>query len=72
MEAAEIIKRPATHHGNAEVALNRYEDRLVRALASVINLLLDPDVIVLGSGLSSIERLYQSVPELWQAWAFSD
>lgn len=49
----------------------RYEDRLARALASVINLL-DPDVIVLGGGLSRIARLYETVPALWQRWVFSD
>ncbi len=71
MDAAEIIKRASAHHGDAKATLDRYEGRLARALASVINLL-DPDVIVLGGGLSSIERLYQSVPELWQTWVFSD
>ncbi len=49
----------------------RYEARLARALASVINLL-DPDVIVLGGGLSRIVRLYANVPRLWQAHVFSD
>ena len=42
-------------------ALEIYEGRLARALASVINVL-DPDVIVLGGGLSNIERLYRNVP----------
>ena len=45
----------------------RYEDRLARALAHVINLL-DPDVIVLGGGLSRIERLYANVPKLLPNW----
>lgn len=49
----------------------RYEDRLARALASVINLL-DPEVIVLGGGLSRIRRLYETVPQLWRRWVFSD
>jgi len=49
----------------------RYEERLARSLASVINLL-DPDVIVLGGGLSNIERLYASVPRLWGEYIFSD
>ena len=49
----------------------RLEDRLARALASVINLL-DPDVIVLGGGLSRIARLYETVPAIWQRWVFSD
>jgi len=52
-------------------ALGRYVERLARALAGVINLL-DPDVIVLGGGLSNIERLYSDVPRLWQRHVFSD
>lgn len=52
-------------------ALDRYEHRLARALAAVINIL-DPDVIVLGGGLSNIECLYQRVPKLWAPFVFSD
>jgi Transcriptional regulator/sugar kinase len=55
----------------AHEALVRYESRLARALATVINLL-DPDIIVLGGGLSNMDRLYQSVPKLWRPWVFSD
>jgi fructokinase len=55
----------------AEEALVRYEGRMARALASVINVL-DPDVIVLGGGLSNVTRLYRTVPRLWGRWAFSD
>lgn len=51
--------------------LERYEDRMARALASVINVI-DPDVIVLGGGLSKIERLYPNVPQLWGPHVFSD
>jgi fructokinase len=51
--------------------LARYENRLARALASVINLL-DPDVIVLGGGLSRFGRFYQNLPALWSRWTFSD
>ena len=46
-------------------------DRLARALASVINIV-DPDVIVLGGGLSNSSRLYERVPALWEKWVFSD
>ena len=53
------------------VALARYVERLARALASVINVL-DPDVIVLGGGLSNIARLYTDVPRLWSRYVFSD
>jgi fructokinase len=52
-------------------ALERYIERLARALAGVINVL-DPDVIVLGGGLSNIERLYSDVPRLWARYVFSD
>jgi predicted NBD/HSP70 family sugar kinase len=52
-------------------SLARYEDRLARGLANVINIL-DPDVIVLGGGLSNIARLYENVPRLWPRYVFSD
>lgn len=48
-----------------------YEDRLARALASVINLL-DPDAIVLGGGVSNMERLYEAVPPLLSRYVFAD
>lgn len=51
--------------------LERYELRLARSLASIINVL-DPDVIVLGGGLSHIGRLYENVPRLWLPHIFSD
>jgi len=57
--------------GAARQAIDRYCDRLARALASVINVL-DPDVIVLGGGLSQIETLYTAVPARWLQYAFSD
>jgi fructokinase len=54
-----------------EEAMARYEERLARALASVINIL-DPEVIVLGGGMSNVERLYANVPRLWGRYVFSD
>ena len=54
-----------------EATLQRYEDRLARALAGVINLL-DPQVIVLDGGLSNLDRLYTNVPHLWVPHIFSD
>jgi len=48
-----------------------YEQRLARALASVINIF-DPDIIVLGGGVSNINRWYDTVPKLWDQWVFSD
>lgn len=56
---------------NSLNAIARYESRLARALASVINIL-DPHVIVLGGGLSKMDRLYKSIPALWGRWVFSD
>ena len=54
----------------AESCLQRYEDRMARSLAHVINVL-DPDVIVLGGGMSNLTRLYVHVPQLWGAYVFS-
>ena len=55
----------------ADEALERYEERLARSLASVINIL-DPEVIVLGGGMSNVARLYTEVPRLWSKYVFSD
>ena len=66
-----IAESAASGDAAAEGALARYEDRMARALATVLNVL-DPDVVVLGGGMSRLARLYESVPRLWQAWAFSD
>ena len=65
------LSGPALERDGGASALDRYIDRLARALAGVINLL-DPDVIVLGGGLSNIERLYVDVPRRWGAYVFSD
>lgn len=68
----EAIVAGAAEGGAAcEATLQCYEARLARALAGVINLL-DPDVIVLGGGLSNLPRLYAHVPQLWRAHVFSD
>jgi len=66
-----IITRAELGYEACEATLVRYEDRLARALAHVVNLL-DPDVIVLGGGMSNIGRLYRNVPALWEPWIFSD
>ncbi|WP_119459552.1 ROK family protein [Rhodospirillaceae bacterium SYSU D60014] len=71
MTAPEIVALANAGDSLAVAALARYEDRLARGLAAVINLL-DPDVIVLGGGLSNIARLYESVPRLWGRHVFSD
>ncbi len=65
-----IAAAAAAGEAAAEQSLRRYEHRLARALASVINVL-DPDVIVLGGGLSRLARLYQNLPALWGQWVFA-
>lgn len=63
LESEEIVKHEKT--------MLRYSERLARALAGVINVL-DPDVIVLGGGMSNVGRLYTDVPRLWTRYVFSD
>jgi len=69
--AREIVARAEAGDAAAEAAVDRYERRLARALAGVVNVL-DPDVVVLGGGLSLVRRLYDHVPKLWHHWIFSD
>ncbi|HKX07726.1 MAG TPA: ROK family protein [Stellaceae bacterium] len=71
LSALEIAERAEAGYAPAEATLRRYEDRLARALATVINLI-DPHVIVLGGGLGQIARVYRTVPALWGAYIFSD
>ena len=66
-----IVARALDGDEAAQASLARYERRLARALAHVINLF-DPDVIVLGGGMSNVERLYESVPRQWDEFVFSD
>jgi fructokinase len=68
---AQIVADAAAGDAASAASLQRYEERLARALAHVINIL-DPDVIVLGGGMSNTERLYVTVPSLWGPWVFSD
>jgi fructokinase len=67
--AVEIGERAAAGDAACEASLLRYEGRIAKALAHVINLL-DPDAIVLGGGLSQLDRLYANVPRLWSDHAF--
>jgi fructokinase len=67
----DIARRAAEGEGDALASLERYADRMARALASVINVV-DPDVIVLGGGVSNIAWLYDSVPGRWAPHVFSD
>ncbi len=70
LSAAQIASAAAQGDAACQATLQRYAARLARALASVINLL-DPDVIVLGGGLSQMAMLYEQVPRLWGRWVFS-
>jgi fructokinase len=69
--AEELVAMAAAGNADAEAALGRYEDRLGRSLAMIVNIL-DPDVIVLGGGMSNVERLYRTVPGLMRPHVFGD
>jgi fructokinase len=68
LQAKEIVALGDTL---SKAALARYKHRLARALAGVINVL-DPDIIILGGGMSKTIDLYEDVPKLWEEWVFSD
>jgi fructokinase len=71
MSTHDIVLRAASGDVDCDATLRRYERRLARGLAHIINIL-DPGVIVLGGGMGNIERLYTHVPMLWGDWVFSD
>jgi fructokinase len=71
LTAKAIAGRAQASDPAAHATLARYESRLARSLATVINIL-DPHVIVLGGGLSNIAQLYRNVPQQWGRWVFSD
>ena len=71
IEPVEIVRRSDQGEAEATACLDRYVNRLARGLASIINVL-DPDAIVLGGGLSRIQRLYRDVPAQWERYVFSD
>jgi fructokinase len=71
LHAPEVVAAAQRGDRAASETLARYQSRLARGLAGVINLL-DPDAIVLGGGLSLLPSLYESVPRLWDRWIFSD
>lgn len=70
-DARAVASAAARGDAHAVRALDRYVDRLARGLASVINLF-DPQLIVLGGGLSNIDELYERVPLRWGRYVFSD
>lgn len=69
--AEEIVARAGAGDDLAEAVVERYMDRLARSLASVINVL-DPELIVVGGGLSNIDTIYHEIPKRWGAFVFSD
>jgi fructokinase len=71
LSAADVASRVDRGEARAIACLERYEQRFARAIATIINIV-DPDVIVLGGGLSNIARLYENVPRLWAPHVFSD
>lgn len=71
LRAEEIVAEAGQGNSCCEKLLMQYEERLAKALAHVINIL-DPDVIVLGGGMSNITRLYNNVPKKWGTYVFSD
>ncbi|HXE09117.1 MAG TPA: ROK family protein, partial [Acidobacteriaceae bacterium] len=64
-----IVRAAEAGDAAAEASLRRLEERIARAMASVINLL-DPDVIVVGGGLSKLDRIYRNVPPLIEQHLF--
>lgn len=71
LSAEHIVQQADAGAPQALATLQRYEDRMARALASVINII-DPDVIILGGGMSNVQSLYHNVPRLWSRYVFSD
>ncbi len=71
LDTQTIVAHAQMGDAACEATLLRYEDRLARSLAHVINIL-DPDVVVLGGGMSNISRLYENVPKHWGRYVFSD
>lgn len=69
LKGSEIMRLVEAGDALAEQALAHYEQRLAKSLAHVVNIL-DPDVIVLGGGMSNVERLYRTVPSLVKEWVF--
>ncbi len=69
--SADIVRLATTGDAQAEQLIQAYEERMAKSLAHVINIL-DPDVIVLGGGMSNIQRLYTNVPQRWGRYVFSD
>jgi fructokinase len=71
LASPQIVAAAAAGDAAATASLERYVNRLARALATVINIF-DPEVVVLGGGMSQVSALYEAVPAIWGRWIFSD
>lgn len=71
VDAKEIVSLANSGDKKSQATLQRYEERLAKSLASIINVI-DPEAIVLGGGMSNIQSLYKNVPKLWGKYIFSD
>jgi len=71
LDPGEIARRAAAGDAGARATLDRHADRFSRALATVLDLL-DPDIVVLGGGVSNLDHLYGEIPRRWGRWVFSD
>ena len=70
-DASRLLLRADQGDATAQAGLDRYADRLARALGGIVNVL-DPEVIVLGGGVSNMPQLYTTVPGLMAPWIFGD
>ncbi len=71
LSAQAVVELSRANDKSAITTMQIHYRRLAKSLASVINIL-DPDVIVLGGGLSNVDEIYEHVPSLWSEWIFSD
>lgn len=71
LKAEKIAALVSQGDSATEEVLVRYEHRMARSLAHIINIL-DPDVILLGGGMSNLKRIYTNIPKIWQQWVFSE
>ena len=71
MSLEKIVKNSTKNNSNCNYILDVLTNRIARCFASIINVL-DPDVIIIGGGLSNVEQIYIEVPKIWNQWIFSD
>lgn len=69
LSGKEVVEAADRADAEAMAAIERLEDRIARGFASLVNVI-DPDVIVVGGGLSRLERIYRNVPPLLERYGF--